>query len=189
MKDLEEFYKNYYILLKKATEKTKQIIESIVPFDKDQEKLIKKIKNARQELVELFNHPKIINYCRRCHQSGKGCCKQTSEDVNLKQQDVIYILANNLDFKLPEPDIKFLVSILDKRPACIFLSKKGCLLQENRPIICLDYYCSDGLSFVLNSLHLKEKLLENSQVINWGSLELVQTIIARHKNTKYLPKN
>lgn len=189
MKDLEEFYRNYYMLIKKAIKANKKIIESILPFNKNQKELIKKIKNTRQKLTKLFNHREIVDFCRKCHLSGKGCCEQTSENVSLKQQDVLYILADNLDFKLPEPDIKFLTSTLNSHPVCVFLSKNGCLLKENRPITCLDHYCDNGLSLVLNKLFLKEKVLKNSQIINRVSLEFVQSIIAQYEKTKDLQEN
>ncbi len=57
----------------------------------------------------------------------------------MRLQEMVYFFVVRKDFIIPEPDWNFLKA--RNKMACIFLSEKGCLLRDDRPIFCLNFTC------------------------------------------------
>lgn len=125
-------------------------IESLRPKTKIAPDLIEKVKRARLELRLFFDRPQFSKICSDCYKDcsdshnvkldSSSCCSGDYGTCILPQE-LIYFAA--IGYNLPEPDWEF----LEREgfwgvPFCIFCSSGGCLLKENRRLICLEYICS-----------------------------------------------
>lgn len=112
------------------------------------------IKELRQDLIHLFSHPELSKICKTCQ--GE-CC--TTHNFSLTPFDLFCFVIDNHNFELPEPDWQFLKSELRRNKLlinnrCLFLSGRGCLLKECRPMVCLLFYNCDS-SFKPDGLEAK----------------------------------
>jgi len=104
------------------------------------------INDVRKELIDGFKEKNIAkthrgkNPCRCCHYANHP------DKTPSNSYDLIYILVNDPNFQLPEPDW---IALRKDNPSyipaykCLMLGQKGCLLAENRPSVCLGWVC-DG---------------------------------------------
>lgn len=119
--------------LKKRLEEVKIYLEevNISPA------IIEEIRLSREKLHQFFAQPRYLKLCRNCKE--EKCCMNDYGE-HLLPGELIYFAAVGYNF--PEPDWEFLEKeVFWGRPWCLFLSQDGCLLKENRRIICLRYYC------------------------------------------------
>ncbi len=123
-------------------------------IEKTQPPLI--VKEIKEKWFRFFQQKSFYKICHKCR---GGCCMRSNYS-SLSPIELLYIVANNPDFEFPEPDWKFLAREGTKRirlyPSlvCLFLSRKGCLLKENKSGVCLFYVCSD-----ISSLNPDSKIL------------------------------
>lgn len=103
-----------------------------------------RILKIRKKAVEFFKNKSFVTACKKC--KGK-CCGLTGPHMDYLE--LIYLYIVNTDFSLPKPDWRLLESqatILNKKvfwSPCIFLGPSGCLLKNNRPVICLSHICGE----------------------------------------------
>ena len=158
---LKAYYLDIYKELSNSVTVAKQWIKYALPFKKDVWDSIKEIGKIKKELTKIFSHPALYQVCNQCSkQRLGGCCRKT--DSYILWRDLVYLVSEDLNFKLPYPDISFLTSRED--PCCLFLGQKGCLLQEKRPIICFEHVCFE-LSLGVKKL-IGEKILTENQISN-----------------------
>lgn len=159
---LRAYYLDIYNELNNSVIIAKELVKNALPFGKDIETLIKEITEIRKEVDRIFSNPIFYQICNQCHKrSQDGCCKR--RDSYLSWGDGVYIVSENVDFQLPKPDIKFLLSSFNNIP-CLFLGSKNCLLKEKRPTICLREVCDDlhsGEQKLINNGFLFKKQMTN----------------------------
>jgi hypothetical protein len=99
--------------------------------------VIKEIKESREKLDQFFSQARYLKLCFDCPEKCH-CCM--SDWGLLSRYDLFYFAT--IDYDLPEPDWKFLEKEdFFGRPWCLFYSKNGCLLKENRRVCCFRYCC------------------------------------------------
>ena len=113
---------------------------------------IEAMKSAREELTQLFSQESIVRLCRDCKDN---CCKRFPCD-RLSPYDLFYCAA--IGFEPPEPDWE-LQNHNDfmSQFGCLFLARNGCILKENRRLICLGLICPE----------LQENLMRRNQYIHF----------------------
>ncbi len=125
---------------------TEYINEEIAPKIAEVFPPTPEILKARKKRIRFLQNEIIAGTCRRC--AGR-CCSVPLSDKNLSSgrlwrlspmrlQEVIYFSVRK-NFIIPKPDWNFLK--VRNKMACIFLSEKGCLLRDDRPIFCLNFTC------------------------------------------------
>ncbi len=156
---LKAYYLEIYKEFERAEAQAKKLVKTALPLDKKIKSLIEEIRQARKQLYEIFSHPVLHQICNKCHQQlNQGCCQNKTDCPYMFWRDLVYLAAENLKFELPYPDIKFLTSL--KKPGCIFLSLRGCLLKKKRSIMCLEHVCFDlslGIKRLIGDGVLKER--------------------------------
>lgn len=158
---LRAYYLDIYNELNKSVILAKDIVKRTLPLKIESQNLIKEISEIKKELDRIFVHPILYKICNGCHrQSLGGCCKNKT-DSYLLWRDLIYLVSENLNFKLTYPDLNFLTSL--EKPACLFLGSQGCLFKEKRPIVCLGHRCFD--------LELGEKRLIGEKILSEGQIQ------------------
>lgn len=107
--------------------------------------VISKLRVSRDNLVQLFSQPHVRKVCRNC---WRECCGGDRTRTDYFRREELLFLAV-LGFKLPKLNWGFIASEFKAGgPLCLFLTKNGCVLKENRPWLCLTFACS-GLRKVL----------------------------------------
>jgi hypothetical protein len=158
---LKAYYSDIYMELNNSVIIARELVKYALPLGKNTKNLIKEINEIRKELDKIFSYPVLYHICNECNkQRLGGCCRKT--DAYLLWRDLIYLVAEDLNFNLPYPDIPFLISRED--PCCLFLGQKGCLLQEKRSIICFEHVCFE-LSLGVKKL-IGEKILAENKISN-----------------------
>jgi len=114
-------------------------------MSREEVKLVKPsqvIKDFRGNLLRLFSSPEFYKICHQC----KGLCCRT-HNFPLRPIELLCFVAENPCFEFPEPDWQFLEKgeIVNGRrrfvdDPCLFLSEKGCILREYRPLTCLAFF-------------------------------------------------
>jgi len=160
--ELKAYYLEIYKEMKKAESEAKKLVRSAMPFNEETQRLIRQTRNIRKRLHEIFSHPVFHQICSKC----EGACCKAKSNCFLTWRDLVYAIAEDLNFELPYPDIEFLTSL--KAPACIFLESKGCLLKEKRPIVCLASICKPDL-------HLGEQRLIGNGVLKQKEISQLAT--------------
>ncbi len=111
-----------------------------------------KIEKARAKRIEFSRNKIIVDACRRC--AGR-CCLAIAPQGDFSRvslapmllSELVYLCVAKKGFSFPEPDWEFLekrnkiLALSISRFACLFLSSKGCLLKDDRPLFCTGFIC------------------------------------------------
>lgn len=186
----KKHYVEIYNSLNKSLIVAKEkLIKPLLPPEKRLQDLIKEIKEIRRELDKIFSHSILYRICNECHKRSNGGCCKDKRNSYMSWADATYILLENIKFELPYPNIEFLASF--NEAPCLFLSPKGCLLKEKRPIVCMQVIC-DELEIGLLAI-AKRRIVSEKQVINLiKSLKRESGLLFKHilsKSRLYLFHN
>jgi len=133
-------YRAVYYRYQRWEESIREGIRRLTPKQKAKlQKWIKILEQPRSLYLKFFSHPEVAAVCTNC----QGFCCHTANKY-LEPIDLIYAVAIDPEFRLPNLDEKFIlekISSGEDENVCLFLSQQGCLLKNERPHVCLFYFC------------------------------------------------
>lgn len=130
-------------------------LKLLIPEMRNLSEVILQVKTSRSNFQDFFKQPCLRGVCSDCYEGynrqispASDFCCSVDYGSNMQPYELIYLAV--IDFQIPEPDWVYLErEIGSGRGVCAFSSPEGCLLRENRRIICLYYYCQKFLDKII----------------------------------------
>lgn len=135
------------------------------------------VADLRRKWLEFFSHAELYDACHNC----QGACCSKIYYTSPRIIELFYLLWQNPEFEFPNPDWQFLKAEIEKPTIrrwqslypCLFLSKNGCLLKENKSNTCLFHFeCrtlqSKTSAWGLDSDINGDRLLIEIELIPWS---------------------
>jgi hypothetical protein len=124
-----------FINLQKELREIKSHLKQVTLFQVTP--IIEEIRKEREQLHYFFLE--YIELCRNCQR--QYCCRNDYAK-HLISGELVYLAS--IDYIFPQPNWEFLETMIFRGGRwCMFFSPAGCLLKENRRLICFKYICRD----------------------------------------------